>query len=180
MPEFKNYNLFFDCMSGPNQWAWNTMKKSLMPQIHQFLEEWNESRAEQGAAVPDAAAPATLQAEGAVHGPLQERIYESKEEMRESMLPCPSCMQLGYPDPHFFNRDECMLHFASVGAMTNRKGFFPCPKCDKKVKVKDVLKRPIFLSYNWVYDCQILSISRIAACCYTNVCNAHSLRRLPR
>jgi len=168
MPSFKDYTLFFDgtWKDEMKEGTWkDEMEKKLMPQIHQFLEEWNDSRAGEGDAVPDGATPASLQAEaeGAAYGPLQDRIYVSKEAMRKSMLPCPSCLKLGYPDPHFFNRDECMLHFASIGAMTNRKGFFPCPKCEKKVKVKDVIKRPIFLSYNWVYRCHILVISRIAA-----------------
>ena len=50
-----------------------------------------------------------------------------------------------------------MLHFASAGA--NAKGMLYCGTCHTNVKVKEVLKRPIFFSYNWGND---LSTQKIA------------------
>ena len=156
LPAFKDHSLFFDCRHGANGGKYNgawedDMKKKLMPQIHQFLEEWNEKNP--SASVPDVAAPLDdIQPEGNAPRALQERTYVSKEEMRASMLPCPSCLKKGKQDPGAFNRDECMLHFASVASeRSNTKGLLYCDICDTKVKVKDVLKRPIFLSYNWVH-----------------------------
>jgi len=77
--------------------------------------------------------------------------YASKEEMRECILPCPSCLQLGKSNPGGFERDLCMLSFYSVSqdARTNVKGMLFCLTCNTKVKNTDVLKRKIFLSYNW-------------------------------
>ena len=40
-----------------------------------------------------------------------------------------------------------MLHFASAGAQS--KGVLYCHTCRNNVKVNEVLKRPIFASYNW-------------------------------
>ena len=42
-------------------------------------------------------------------GPLKERVYVSKEEMREYMLPCPCCLKRRLPNPGMFLRDACML-----------------------------------------------------------------------
>jgi hypothetical protein len=53
--------------------------------------------------------------------------------------------------------DDCMLHFAAADA--NAKGMLYCGTCHTNVKVKEVLKRPIFLSYNWGKD---LSTQKIA------------------
>ena len=43
--------------------------------------------------------------------------------------------------------DVCMLHFASAGA--HSKGVLYCGTCHTNVKVIEVLKRPIFNSYQW-------------------------------
>ena len=43
--------------------------------------------------------------------------------------------------------DVCMLHFASAGA--HSKGVIYCGTCHTNVKVNEVLKRPIFNSYQW-------------------------------
>ena len=42
-----------------------------------------------------------------------------------------------------------MLSFMSSKKDTNTKGVLFCSMCQQNVKVKDVLKRPLFLSYNW-------------------------------
>lgn len=54
--------------------------------------------------------------------------------------------------------DDCMLHFASAGAQS--KGVLYCGTCCTNVKVKEVLKRPIFLSYNWGKDLSTQKIAR--------------------
>ncbi|MGB1602130.1 MAG: hypothetical protein ACPIOQ_55900 [Promethearchaeia archaeon] len=43
-----------------------------------------------------------------------------------------------------------MLHFASAGAQS--KGVLYCHTCRNNVKVNEVLKRPIFASYNWGFN----------------------------
>ena len=182
MPQFRDHSLFFDCRAGPGGDQWNApwledkMKRELMPQMHQFLEEWTDHHpmpqmhqsleewtdhhpapgTETSAAGSDARdrpAPAT------VPGPLQARVYVSKEEMRESILPCPNCLKLGKANPGGFKRDECMLSIFAVSKDTNTKGTLLCFGCKEKVKVKDILKRPLFLSYNWGKD---LSTQKIA------------------
>lgn len=72
--------------------------------------------------------------------------------MRGSMLPCTRCLHLGKQHPGSFNRDDCMLFFLSKQQATNSKGTFFCETCQTKVAVKDILKRPIFASYNWGFQ----------------------------
>ena len=69
--------------------------------------------------------------------------------MRDSRLPCPECLKQGKTPPGTFSRDECMLFFLSKREGSNTKGTFFCGVCQIKVRVNDILKRPIFLSYNW-------------------------------
>merc|ERR1712216_625176 len=73
------------------------MRKELMPQIHQFLEEWTETRT-----TPETAVDQGPKNESP--GALQERVYVSKEEMRESMLPCPQCLERGGANLGAFKR----------------------------------------------------------------------------
>ena len=78
--------------------------------------------------------------------------------MRQSALVCPNCLALGSPSPGGLSWDECMLSFFAVnkdsgkGSGTQTKGTMYCFKCQGKVKVTEVLKRPIFLSYNWGHN----------------------------
>jgi hypothetical protein len=138
MEEFQNFSLFFDCTKGPE--GIDRIEKELMPQVQHYLEEWTESDKEHG---PDSisATPAP--------GPLTAQVYVSKEHLRESVLVCPHCVQLGKPNPGSFKRDDCMLAFLSH---TVENSTFYCKACQGKVKVNDILKRPIFLSYNWGCD----------------------------
>jgi len=176
MPAFQNHSLFFDCRGGPNGNQWNKpwedkMRNELMPQLHKFLEEWTENSSNAGgrtvadawphepvSSTVDVLVEESLGAHGPAPGALQERVYVSKEEMRESMLPCPRCLEQGKSNPGAFNRDDCMLHFASAGAQS--KGVLYCGTCCTNVKVKEVLKRPIFLSYNWGKDLSTQKIAR--------------------
>ena len=127
MPAFQNHTLFFDCRTGPDGDQWNKpwedkMRKELMPQIHQFLEEWTETRTTLVTAVdrgPNGDQRSNSEerrtrsesfvdvpggGNGPVLGTLQERVYVSKEEMRESMLPCPRCLERGEADLGAFKR----------------------------------------------------------------------------
>jgi len=127
MPAFQNHTLFFDCRTGPDGDQWNKpwedkMRKELMPQIHQFLEEWTETRTTLVTAVdrgPNGDQRSNSEEDrtrsesfvdvpgggnGPVLGTLQERVYVSKEEMRESMLPCPRCLERGEADLGAFKR----------------------------------------------------------------------------
>jgi len=78
-------------------------------------------------------------------GPLKERVYVSKEEMRECMLSCPCCLRRRLPNPGMFLRDACMLSFLSKDIDTNTMGTLFCTK----VKVTEILDRPFFVSYSW-------------------------------
>ena len=136
------------------------MKKELMPQIHQSLEEFTDQSPAPGAGPSAGVSDARDKpAPAPVPGPLQAQVYVSKKEMRERILPCPNCLRLGRANPGGFNRDECMLSFFAVRKDTNTKGTLLCFGCEEKVKVKDILKRPLFLSYNWGKD---LSTQKIA------------------
>ncbi len=150
MPAFKYHSLFFDCRweqpnDACNRWEVK-MAKELMPQVHQYLDEWTDGSKKQLGAP---SAP----------GALQERIYVSIQDMRESMLPCPRCLERGEANPGAFNRDECVLHFLAVDDMTNTKGMLYCGTCQNRVMVKEVLRRVIFCSYNWGKD---LSTQKLA------------------
>jgi len=136
MPEFKDFSLFFD---------YREPLKKLMPQIHQNLAEWVDSF------------PSTTPDADSAVAATPALVYDSKQTMRASMLPCPNCSKLVKTSPGVFNRDDCMHDFMSklqkhklkVEDTTNTKGTKYCIVCHTKVKVKDILKRPIFLSYNW-------------------------------
>ena len=67
------------------------MRNELMPKIYQFLEEWTES----------STTPAIATAVDVGHSREQ---YVSKEEMRDSMLPCPRCVECGQPNLGAFTR----------------------------------------------------------------------------
>jgi hypothetical protein len=45
-----------------------------------------------------------------------------------------------------------MLSIFAVSKDTNTKGTLLCFGCKEKVKVKEILRRPLFLSYNWGYN----------------------------
>ena len=145
MLDFKDHSLFFDCRAGPEGDDWNgpwevKMQKELLPQIAQFLEEWTKTAP---------GADGSISAANPAPGPLVEKVYASKQEMRDSRLPCPECLKQGKTPPGTFSRDECMLDFLSKRESSNTKGTFYCGVCQTKVRVNDVLKRPIFVSYNW-------------------------------
>jgi hypothetical protein len=150
MEELKNFSLFFDCRAGPDGDQWNgpwidKIRKELMPQVQHYLEEWTESDLTPTAnAISATPAPGPLAAQENIS---QENI--SKEHLRESVLVCPHCVQLGEPNPCYFKRDACMLAFLSH---TVENSTFYCTVCQERVKVNDILKRPIFLSYNWGCD----------------------------
>ena len=135
------------------------MRQELMPQIHQFLAEWTDR---QGKPVSEPVVAAAHLSGKVPHTPrpIQPRQYASREEMRTSMLPCPSCLKLGRSPPGAFVRDECMLSFFAVNSETNTKGTLFCFTCKTNVKIKEVLKRPIFLSYNWGNDLSTQKIAR--------------------
>ena len=158
MPQFRDHSLFFDCRAGRDGDEWNKpwedkMKHELMPQMHQSLEEWTDQSRKPGAGPSAGVSDARDKpAPAPVPGALQPRVYVSKEEMRESILPCPTCLKLGKANPGGFHRDECMLSFFAVCKDTNTKGALPCFVCGEKVKVKEILRRPLFLSYNWGKD----------------------------
>ena len=80
--------------------------------------------------------------------------FSSAEEMRECILPCPSCLRLGNLNPGGFQRDLCMLSFFTVNEDrgTNAKGMLFCFTCQRNVPVKEILPRTLFLSYNWGND----------------------------
>ena len=147
MSEFEDHSLFFDCRlekedPGGNRWK-DKMHRELMPQVQQFLEEWAAQRNfQQAGSTTQAPKPGR---------PLEARTYISKDEMRECVIPCPSCMKEGMQTPGVFSRDECMLFYLAK-ERASTKGTLICNICGQKVKVKDILKRPIFLSYNWGFN----------------------------
>jgi hypothetical protein len=53
-----------------------------------------------------------------------------------------------------------MLSYMSKHGDTNTKGTLFCNTCQQKVKVKDILKRPLFLSYNWGKDLSTQNIAK--------------------
>ena len=144
MPQFKKHSLFFDSRDPRETWA-KTMREQLMPKAHQILEEWADSRGSGHVAVGE---PSNQ----------ESRSFESIEAMRQSALVCPKCLAIGSECPGGFSWDECMLSFFAVnkdsgkGSGTQTKGTMYCFKCQGKVKVTEVLKRPIFLSYNWGHN----------------------------
>ncbi len=145
MEEFENFSLFFDCRAGPEGDQWNgaridKIRKELMPQVQHYLEEWTESDL-----TPTENGSDSISATPAP-GPLEAQVCVSKEHLRKSVLVCPHCVQLGKPNPGSFKRDACMLAFLSH---TVEESTFYCTVCQVKVKVNDILKRCIFLSYNW-------------------------------
>jgi len=150
MAEFENHSLFFDCRfekEVPGGYRWEEkMKTELMPKVHQFLAEWTEKHASKVEKSVNGKLPKPIQVEELKPGALKAGQYSSKQEMRECMLPCPSCLTRGNSNPGVFPRDECMLSFLTS---KNTKGTLYCFSCQTKVRVKDVLKRPIFLSHNW-------------------------------
>jgi hypothetical protein len=145
MEEFKNFSLFFDCRAGPEgdqrngPWI-DKIWKELIPQVQQYLEGWTESDL-----TPTENGSDSISATRAP-GPRAEQVYLSKEHMRQRLLVCPHCVQLEKSNPGSFKRDACMLAFLSH---TVENSTFYCTVCRGKVKVNDILKRCIFLSYNW-------------------------------
>jgi Ran GTPase-activating protein (RanGAP) involved in mRNA processing and transport/GTPase SAR1 family protein len=156
MLDFKDHSLFFDCRAGPKGDQFNKpwegkMQKELLPQIAQFLEEWKKTAP---------GADESINAAAAAPGSLQEKVFESKQEMRDSRLPCPECLKQGKTPPGTFKRDDCMLFFLSKREGSNTKGMFFCFVCQTKVKVNHILKRPVFLSYNWGNNCSTQKIAK--------------------
>ena len=154
MTAFERHTLFFDCRSG-RQWG-EKMHRELMPQLRKLLEESTErivkpedidTQREKGCG-----------SQGPVPGALQEEIFVSKDQMRESILPCPRCLKLEYAHPGGFTRDDCMLHFSYD--IDSSKGILYCRTCQQNVKATEILKRPIFLSYQWGYQQSTQKIAR--------------------
>ena len=132
------------------------MHRELMPQLRKLLEESTErivkpedidTQREKGCG-----------SQGPVPGALQEEIFVSKDQMRESILPCPRCLKLEYAHPGGFTRDDCMLHFSYD--IDSSKGILYCRTCQQNVKATEILKRPIFLSYQWGYQQSTQKIAR--------------------
>ena len=144
MPQFKKHSIFFDSRNPRETWL-KTMREQLVPKAHQILEEWADSRGSGHVAVDEPSNQVS-------------RSFESIKAMRKSALVCPNCLEIESPSPGGFSWDECMLSFFAVnkdsgnGSGTQTKGTMYCFKCQAKVKVTDVLKRPIFLSYNWGHN----------------------------
>ena len=110
MPGFERHSLFFDCRAGPNGDQWNKtwedkMRDELMPKIHQFLGEWTESRATPGIAT-------------ALDVGHSREQYVSKEEMRDSMLPCPRCLARGQDNPGAFKRGFTQCPYTQTHSTT--------------------------------------------------------------
>ena len=110
MPGFERHTLFFDCRAGPNGNEWNKpwedkMRDELMPKIHQFLGEWTESSATPGIAT-------------AVDVGHSREQYVSKEEMRDSMLPCPRCLGRGQDNPGAFKRGFTQCPYTQTHSTT--------------------------------------------------------------
>jgi len=152
MAEFENHSLFFDCRfekEVPGGYRWEEkMKTELIPKVNQFLAEWTEKHASK---VEESVNGKELklkpiQVKELKPGALKAGQYPSKQEMRECMLPCPLCLTPRNSNPSVFPGDECMLSFLTGN---NTKSTLYCFFCQTMVRVKDVLKRPIFLSYNW-------------------------------
>ena len=152
MEAFRDHSLFFDCRWAQGDELKGKMRNELMPQMHQFLEEWKPPHSTPGAETIAHGSGESGPHEAPEPGPLETRVYASKEALRKCVLPCPCCLQLGKPNPGTFNRDDCMLFFMSKDQDTNTKGTLFCLTCQQKVKVKDILKRLIFLSYNWGFN----------------------------
>ncbi len=147
MEEFKNFSLFFDCRTGPEGDQWNgpwidKIGKELMPQVQKYLEGWTESDL-----TPTENGSDSISDSISANPAPAEQVYLSKEHMRQRLLVCPHCVQLGKPNPGTFKRDACMLAFLSPHTVENST--FYCTVCQGKVKVNHILKRCIFLSYNW-------------------------------
>ena len=64
-------------------------------------------------------------------------------------------------DTGVFQRDKCMLSFLSKHGDTNTKGTLFCDTCQEKVKVTNILKRVIFLSYNWGFNNSTQKIAKL-------------------
>ena len=165
LPEFKNHSLFFDSSrffdisKGCPRQLEVEMRKTLMPQLRLFLEEWTDKRnigateTSTSGGTKEKSPPGPLTAENVT-------TYRSKDEMRKSTLPCPRCLELGKENPGAFNRDKCMLHYLDKkDSGANTAGTIYCNTCNEKVTIKQILKRPIFISYNWGKDCSTQKIA---------------------
>jgi len=105
MPEFKNHSLFFDCRWAQGDDLKDKMCNELMPQVHQFLEEWAPQHMTPGAETIAQGSEEQGPDTARDPGPLQTRVYASKEALRSCVLPCPCCLQRRKSHPGVFQRD---------------------------------------------------------------------------
>jgi hypothetical protein len=67
-----------------------------------------------------------------------------------NMLPCPSCIEKQTLNPHLFKRDDLLCIFDDENLQKQGRVF--CSECRISLRILDVIKCEVFVSYNWGFN----------------------------